>query len=138
MITYSEIPIPPIQSFTFLNTLGTAIDGNGCIILFPFTAISDGIYVFDMTVVTTVGNNTTGVISDTTTQLTINGVWQVGNVNFTARSQTGSGVPGVTIGVTHNHKAQLNLSAGDVAYFGAGSSTSAIISNGAMIIYKIG
>jgi hypothetical protein len=136
MITYSEIPIPPIQSFTFLNTLGTTIDGNGGIILFPFTAISDGIYVFDMTVVTTVGINLS--FSDTTTLLTKNGTLQFANPNYSARSVPNSPANNI-IELTHSHKAKINLNIGDTAYFGGYSSgPPPAITGGAMIIYKIG
>jgi hypothetical protein len=133
MITFTELPI---QSFTFLNTLGTTTDANGNIITFPFTATSSGVYVIDMTLVTTVGN--TGSFSDTTTLLTINGSLQFSNLNYSARSYPNQPAASCVIELIHNHRAKVTLNNGDVVYFGATSSVNPPeISNGSMLIYKI-
>jgi hypothetical protein len=126
----------PIKSFTFLNTLGTTIDVNGGIILFPFTATSDGVYVFDMTIITSVGNS--APFADTTTLLTKNGTLQFANPNYAARSVPNSPANNI-IELTHSHKAKINLNIGDTAYFGGHSSVPPPgITSGAMIVYKIG
>ena len=126
----------PAPTITFLNTLGTTTDGNGNIITFPFTATSNGVYVLDMTINTTIGFNVP-VYADTTTQLTINGAIQFSNINCNVRSWPASPITG-SIELVHNHRAKVTLNVGDVAYFGAASSIPPPeITSGSMLIYKI-
>lgn len=131
MITYNEIPS---LSQVIIDTvlLPPTLDTNGGMILYQYTAVSDGDFAFDMTVYVNCG----GAFSECTTLLTKNGVLQFTNPNYNHRTTQASSEE-----ITHTHKAKLSLLIGDVVYFGGYTSSpsfDALLVNGAMIVLKVG
>lgn len=107
-----------------ITTLGT-LDGNGYRILYPFTATTNGDYIFDAT--TRVDLAGASPTSEITTCGVVNGTQVAPNYRTTIS---------VGMTVTHTEKKKLTLSAGDVFHYGVITPVTAVL-DGAMIVFKI-
>jgi hypothetical protein len=99
------------------------MDINGYRILYPFTATTNGDYIFDAT--TLVGLGGVYPTSDIITRIVVNGTPVL--VNYRTSG---------TMEVTHTEKKKVTLSIGDVFHYGVVNPLTDVQSGG-MIIHKI-
>ena len=119
----------PNTFFTDDITASGNTDINGYRILYPFTATTNGDYIFDAT--TLVGLGGIYATFDITTTTVLNGT-PVGPPYKTESSNQ--------VELTHSEKKKLTLTIGDVFHYGVidvASPATTIVISGAMIIHKI-
>ena len=118
--------------FTDDITTSGNTDTNGYRILYPFTATTNGDYIFDATTLVGLGGIYTTADITTTTVLNGTPVGPPYKTSFLDAIMSGE--------LTHSEKKKLTLTIGDVFHYGVidvASPATANVISGAMIIHKI-